>query len=156
MPIEQTPGNCGPRCFCKAVGWDWAKYGNDAKSLMGHVDGKGVDPDGLVKAFRKQGYKSRWSEQNTVPGLVAFLEEHKSGIVIVNYTDFNFEMIAGHYVLFYGLDKNGNLRTWNPDVSEKEEFILPRKNFETVWHDYTVDTFDLLENVAVFAHRDSR
>ena len=140
-------------CFCKALGWDTAKYLNDAKSLMGHVDGKGVDPSGLVKAFRKQGYKATWHEHATLEECIDFLHGQKNAIVVLDYWDDNFGSCDGHYVLFRGLTQHGNLRIWNPDAPTIEEFVLYRSKFLNSWYDYTIDTFRLLQRVAVFAHQ---
>lgn len=154
MPLIGSSGNCGPACFCKALDWDLDKYLNTAKIQTGHRDGKGVDPEGLVKALRKEGWKARWSQNNTVENCLDFLEEYPAkGKIFLDYFDWNFGAIDGHYVLFEGLDRYGNLKVWNPDIPEKEVFILPRSKFEQEWFDYTIDTYDFLWRVAIFAHK---
>lgn len=155
MPLMYTAGNCGPKTLCRILQWDIDKYLNDAKAVMGHIEGKGVEPSGFVKALQKNGYKARWSQNNTLEACDDFLEEWqtKKGIVVLDYYDELFGSTDGHYVQYLGRAKYGNLKVWNPDIPEKDEFILPLDWFKIKWHDYSIDTFDFLYRVAIFAHK---
>lgn len=150
MPLLDSPGLCGPKVIARILGVSV----QEAQTLCGWKEGKGAEPENLVKGLRSSGYRAQWREFLSVEDLVRYIAEHDVPVIIVDYFDELNGGTEGHYAIFMGLDEYGDIKLWNPDNPECKWIILPRAVFELRWYDYRIfDPSIILRRGAIMAHK---
>lgn len=155
MPLISAAGRCGPRLLCLHEGWNFDERLHDAQRITKWRDEWGVDPRDMLEGLRELGYTATLRYNCTLNECVKFLEEYKAkkGFIFIDYWD-DVGSCDGHWGELKGLDKNGNPWGINPDFPEVRHYTWPRKKLELNWYDYTIDTQQLIEGVAIFAYKE--
>lgn len=151
MPHLDSPGLCGPKTISHILNISV----QEAQTACKWREGKGSEPEQLVRALRKAGWQARYVPFQTIHALVYFLHhERPNGRVIVNYWDDMNGGTEGHYAEFLGLDEYGDVMLWNPDNPDKEHMILPREVFWMRFYDFRIDDVSsLLRGGAIYAYK---
>ena len=150
MPHLDSPGLCGPKVIAHVLGISV----QDAQTACKWTEGKGAEPEQLVRALRKAEYKTAYQPFQTLHALVYFLNKKSNGIVIVNYWDDMNGGTEGHYAQFLGLDEYGDVVLWNPDNPDVQRMVLPREVFQLRWYDFRIeDIGTILRGGAIFAYK---
>lgn len=150
MPHLDSPGLCGPKVIQHILGISL----QEAQTACRWKESKGAEPERLVTALRKAGYKADYRVFQTIHALVHYLLTEQNGVVIVNYWDDMNGGTEGHYAQFLGLDEYGDVAIWNPDNPETNRVILPRDVFWGRFYDYRIDDMGkILRGGAIYAKK---
>jgi len=149
VPLSESTALCGPKVLAHALNITIP----EAQALSKWQASKGTEPRDMVSALRKSGYKAVAREHCTVELLIEFKEAHSNPIIILDYWDDNFRSADGHYVIFLGLDKDGDIVVWNPDF-DTESMTMIRGRFELNWFDYKIDDNGVIyKRMAIMAYK---
>lgn len=154
MPLLSQSARCGPRLMSHILKVELHR----AQEITGWRDQKGAEPEGLVSAFEQYGYEAKFIQNTSLEECEIFLKTNRrrKPHVILDYWDWFFGTLDGHYAELTGFNAQGDPILLNLDFEDttSQGFVtLPRNIFLLFWFDYRIDSTELIKRGAIFAKR---
>lgn len=127
--FRQTPGLCGPASLKITFSFFGKNYSEKKLAqLTGATIKKGVEPDDLIKAGRRLGFKTYAKEFGKISDLDYFINKRQLP-VIVGW----FSKDEGHYSVAIGLDKKF-IYLADPEKGGLRK--ITKERFKKIWFDF--------------------